>query len=130
MTLEVPTICTCPNLVVDGAGEVAVLTQALGARVINLYGEDLTATQAIANPFAGASLHAERDTSGLIDLSWRPNHFIYAFSGRLNDAGPMPEMEDQADLVLAHKMGCSGLLCVANHALMFAKMRRVADQLR
>lgn len=130
ITLEVPTVCTCPNLVVDGAGEVAVLTQAFGARVINLYGEDLAAAEAIANPFAGASLHPERDTSGLIDLSWRPNHFIYAFSGRLNDAEPMPEMEDQADAALAHKMGCSGLLCVANHALMFAKMRRVADQLR
>ena len=118
-------------MIVDGAGEVAVLTQAFGARVISLYGEDLAAAHAVTNPFAGASLHAERDTSGLIDLSWKPNRFIYAFAGRVKDAEPMPEMEeDQADMVLAHKTGCSGLLCTANHALMFAKMRRVADQLR
>lgn len=130
--LGVPTVCTCPNMVVDGAGEVAVLTQALGARVIDLTAsEDSLATvQAIINPFAGASLHVERDTSGLIDLSWRPNQFIYAFWGRVKDAGPMPELEDQRDMALAHKMGCSGLVCVANHALMFAKMRRVAEQLR
>jgi hypothetical protein len=137
--LGVPTVCTCPNMVVDGAGEVAVLAQAFAARVINLSAGDASTTEAaeaeaeaeaVANPFAGPSLHKERDASGLVDLSWCPNRFIYAFAGRVEGAGPMPELEEHNSPVQLVRTDCSGLQCMANHALMFAKMRRVADQLR
>ena len=42
----------------------------------------------------------------------------------------MPELEEHNSPVQLVRKDCSGLQCMANHALMFAKMRRVADQLR
>ena len=144
--LGVPTVCTCPNMIVDGAGEVAVLRQVFEARLIRLEpaadgddaGEEGTGepegdVQAVANPFAGPSVHKEYDPSGLLDLSWRPNHLIYAFAGRVKGAGPLPDLDEHEDRNAEGwkaKTSCTGLLCSANHALMFAKMQRVAQQLR
>ena len=43
-------------------------------------------------------------------------------------AGPMPAIEEHRDLLA--KKDCTGLRCLAHHALMFAKLSRVAMQLR
>eukprot|EP01045_Picozoa_sp_COSAG04_P024382 COSAG04_NODE_3035_length_3250_cov_2.899714_3_plen_112_part_00 len=111
-----------------------MLRQALSARLLDLTappdspsGRDV---EAAPNPFRGASMHAERDASGLLDLSWSPNQLIYAFAGRAEGAPPMPALDLEHRQLTSPAEACTGLMCVAHHSLMFAKMRRVAQQLR
>jgi hypothetical protein len=107
------------------------------------------AVEPLQNPFAGATVHAETDQSGLeLDLSWSSNAFVYAFGGRRSDAPPLPPLSNAAAAAGGGRQvvgsfangscvdeccgaeGAGGLCCEASHALMFAKMHRVALQLQ
>ena len=169
---------TCPNMIVDGVGEAAVM-QSLSARFLlpdpttaaapttavgtdsgddssSGSGDGTTAAAGLGlglegmgppptpmgNPFVGATLHREVDPSGQLDLSWSSNRYAYAYAGRLQGVPPLPPPPSssgggggavgvQVGAFAAAGDCCGsggggGMCCAASHALMFAKMHRVA----